>query len=466
MEYGNGEVNRLVWRETENRYHHEEDGLTLDNPNVNISVLGQHIKEKSIVLDVGCGEGKLGKLLKEKECQIYGIEIDKVAICYAKEKGHYVDIYNFNVENADHGIDGFERFDKAGICFDYIVISDVLEHTVNPTKVIEVVAKYLRYDGEVLVSIPNINNADIALNLLRGRFNYMESGILDNTHTKYFTKSSFVEWIADANSIFNEFQYDCQYLGGIYGLTDYMQKVKEEMPLVFAFIQLNPEYSTIQNLFSLKKKRLEDKLTYIEDLLEEKRVDLVQILSDYLEDGMDDKFVKEISGIKMLPNERFILENRANEAEAGWKKADEKYQEILEIMKKLEEKRLEAKTGWEEADRRYEEILNAMKEVDKKCLEAEQGWKRANERYQEILEVVKKVEEKRLEAEVGWKEADKKYNDIQKALIEANKRNQYLEQKYQETLQGWKEADAKANEFLEGWKECDVQLQQMKNGKI
>lgn len=438
MEYGNGEINRLVWRKTENRYHHEEDELTLDNPNVNISVLGRRIKEKSSVLDVGCGEGKLGRLLKERECQIYGIEIDKAAICYAKEKGYYIDIYNFNIENAENSIDEFKRFVNADVCFDYIVISDVLEHTVNPTKVIETIAKYLKYDGEVLVSVPNINNADIALNLLRGRFNYMESGILDNTHTKYFTKSSFVEWIADANSIFIDFQYDCQYLGGIYGLTDYMQKVKDEMPLVFAFIQLNPQYSTIQNLFSLTKKSLEEKLIYLDGLLEEKRVDLVQILSGYLEDGMDDKFVKVISGIKVLPNERTILENRASEAEAGWKQADE----------------------------RYQEILNAMKEVDKKFSEAKNGWKRADERYQEILEAIKKIEEKRLEAEAGWKEADKRYNDTQKALIEANKNNQDLEEKYQEALQGWKKADEKANEFLEGWKECDMQLQRIRNEDV
>ena len=171
--------------------------------------------------------------------------------------------------------------------FDYIAIIDVLEHTINPTKVILEISKYLKDDGMVLISIPNVNNADIALNLLRGNFNYMEAGILDNTHTKYFTKTSFVEWIHEMNEYFADSFWDCEYLGGIFGLTDYLEQVKQKMPRVFELIQLNPEYNIIQNLFVLYKRKNRDGIVLLKDLLNEERTDLVKCLSDWLERGVD-----------------------------------------------------------------------------------------------------------------------------------------------------------------------------------
>lgn len=379
MEYGNGETNQLVWKQTENRYHHEEDGLTLDNLNVNISVLGKRIADGSTVLDVGCGEGKLYKLLQEKNCSVYAIEIDKASIQYAKEKKRYIDIYNFNVEKPDENKVEYERFRNNGVEYDYIVLADILEHTINPTKVLLEVSGVLKKDGKVLISVPNVNNADIVLNLLRGRFNYREAGILDNTHTKYFTKSSFVEWIDNVNQSQNGVLYDCEYLGGIYGLTDYMEHVKKEMPLVYQFIQLNPEYNVIQNMFVLYRKEPGSELPLLQELLGEERVDLVRVLSDYFQKGADEEYEREISGIRMLPNERVIMEARAHGAETGWKECDEKLTEALATIENL--KRQNA-----ELEQAVEENAQGWQEADQKWQEAVEGWRKCDEKLQKFIE--------------------------------------------------------------------------------
>ena len=61
----------------------------------------------------------------------------------------------------------------------------------------------------------------------------------------------------------------------------------------------------------------------------------------------------------------------------GWKKADEKYQEVV-------------------ADNL--EIKNREKVLEEKIQEAYEGWKKANEKYQEAME--------------GWREADQKYQEL------------------------------------------------------
>ena len=52
---------------------------------------------------------------------------------------------------------------------------DILEHVINPTRVIENSVRYLKDKGKILISVPNVNNADIFLNLLNDHFNYREA---------------------------------------------------------------------------------------------------------------------------------------------------------------------------------------------------------------------------------------------------------------------------------------------------
>ncbi len=77
--------------------------------------------------------------------------------------------------------------------YDYILILDVIEHLKDPEKFFAELKKKLSNNSkaEILISTPNIAFFIMRLMLLFGKFNYGSRGILDKTHTRLFTFSSF-----------------------------------------------------------------------------------------------------------------------------------------------------------------------------------------------------------------------------------------------------------------------------------
>lgn len=148
-------------------------------------VILKYLKKGQKVLDVGCSEGELGAIIKEKfNSKVYGIEISEKAIEIAKKRLDKV--MKINIE------DEFELDEKN---FDVIIFADILEHLYNPEQCINKFKKYLADDGYFIISIPNIANWLIRLKLLFGNFDYEPAGILDDTHIRFFTFKSIKKMI-------------------------------------------------------------------------------------------------------------------------------------------------------------------------------------------------------------------------------------------------------------------------------
>jgi methionine biosynthesis protein MetW len=142
------------------------------------------------VLDVGCGRGLLGAALKHSRGarRVVGIEIDAEA---AKEARSRLDeVYLLDVEREPL------PFDDGS--FDCIVYGDVLEHLVDPWRVLHEQRRLLVADGIAIVSIPNIAFWHVVLDLVRGRWEYTTHGTLDSTHLRFFTRRSIEELLAQA----------------------------------------------------------------------------------------------------------------------------------------------------------------------------------------------------------------------------------------------------------------------------
>ncbi|MBN2653639.1 MAG: glycosyltransferase [Nitrospirae bacterium] len=147
-------------------------------------------KSARVILDVGCGEGVLGELLlKQGVTKVVGIEINPDACEKAKNRLSDVicgDIESINLPFAD----GY---------FDCIIMADVLEHCKEPLKVLKKFSRYLNDCGRIVASIPNVRFWAIVMMLAAGRWQYEDSGILDRTHLRFFTKKEIEILFSDTD---------------------------------------------------------------------------------------------------------------------------------------------------------------------------------------------------------------------------------------------------------------------------
>jgi O-antigen biosynthesis protein len=141
------------------------------------------------LLDVGCGSGRLGASLKALGIpRVVGVELNPEA---AEQARAVLD----EVVVADVERDGLPFEDGS---FDCIVYGDVLEHLTDPWMTLTTQRRLLSSDGVAIVSIPNVGYWRNVLNVLRGRWEYTESGMLDATHLRFFTWRSIEQLLDQA----------------------------------------------------------------------------------------------------------------------------------------------------------------------------------------------------------------------------------------------------------------------------
>jgi GT2 family glycosyltransferase/glycosyltransferase involved in cell wall biosynthesis/ubiquinone/menaquinone biosynthesis C-methylase UbiE len=141
------------------------------------------------VLDVGCGHGMTGGLLRsERGIEVVGLEIHPETADIARQ--HLSAVVVGDIEQMDL------PFEKG--YFDCMIMGDVLEHLTNPWIALKKLAGYLKDDGLIVASIPNIRNLGIISKLLKGSWTYEEWGILDKTHLRFFALKDMYDLFASA----------------------------------------------------------------------------------------------------------------------------------------------------------------------------------------------------------------------------------------------------------------------------
>ena len=136
------------------------------------------------ILEVGCGEGNFGLLLKQREgVEVWGVELSEASAAIASTRLNRVfagDFYH-----------NYPALPKK--YFDCLVFNDVLEHFTDPERALELCRDILVPGGYIVSSIPNVRYIrNLYEVVVQKDWEYKAGGILDRTHYRFFTQKSII----------------------------------------------------------------------------------------------------------------------------------------------------------------------------------------------------------------------------------------------------------------------------------
>lgn len=158
--------------------------IARDAARVDLLVVADMVTPNSRVLDIGCGDGTLLRLLSEERgVDARGIELSQRGVNDCVSKGLSVIQGDADTDLADYPDDGF----------DYVILSQTLQATRNPKKVLE---HMLRIGRRAIVSFPNFGHWKIRGQIMfRGRMPLTEnlaSAWYDTPNIHFCTIRDFV----------------------------------------------------------------------------------------------------------------------------------------------------------------------------------------------------------------------------------------------------------------------------------
>ena len=149
-----------------------------------------------IVLDVGCGRAPLAERIQELGLAYVAIDVDADALAEVSGRGH--ETHQVDLGASREELTGSFQRVVAGRPLGAILAIDVLEHLVEPERVLEALRALPVDDSphSLIVSVPNVTHFDIASKLLMGRWDLTQFGLLDDTHLRFFSQRLFSDLFA------------------------------------------------------------------------------------------------------------------------------------------------------------------------------------------------------------------------------------------------------------------------------
>lgn len=129
------------------------------------------------ILDVGCGAGDNARILARN-----GRIVDGVTLSVPEREEALQHCRNVIIHDLEKGLPA----DLAGP-YDCVICSHVLEHICWPEKLLRDIRERLAPEGLLVVALPNLMYYKNRWNLVTGRFDYQDSGLMDNTHFRWYT---------------------------------------------------------------------------------------------------------------------------------------------------------------------------------------------------------------------------------------------------------------------------------------
>jgi 2-polyprenyl-3-methyl-5-hydroxy-6-metoxy-1,4-benzoquinol methylase len=169
------------------------------------------------------------------------VDLDQTSIKACWDRG--ITAFEFDLSSND--IDNFLA-DRSP--FDAVVAMDVLEHLADPESLLTRLCKHMNSSGRLIVTGPNVAFWHVRWQLLRGRWNYADGGIMDETHLRWFTRATWRKLLEDSGFVivFDEVvdsllpkEYQLRTVPGLGSLLDTIKQYSEKrFPTLAAMVFL------------------------------------------------------------------------------------------------------------------------------------------------------------------------------------------------------------------------------------
>jgi 2-polyprenyl-3-methyl-5-hydroxy-6-metoxy-1,4-benzoquinol methylase len=140
----------------------------------------------SRILDLGCSGGLFADRARTIGHHVTGV--DFMEIDGVRDRTD-----RFFVTDLEVGIP-----EEVGDRYDVVVAGDVIEHLSRPSETLRQIRNVLRPGGQLLLSVPNFGHWYPRARVVTGLFGYDRRGILDNTHLRFFTRSTLRRMVRSA----------------------------------------------------------------------------------------------------------------------------------------------------------------------------------------------------------------------------------------------------------------------------
>jgi 2-polyprenyl-3-methyl-5-hydroxy-6-metoxy-1,4-benzoquinol methylase len=147
------------------------------------------VRERSRVLELGTAAGSMSRhLSRTLGCEVTGVERDPAWA--EKARPHCRKFHIFDLDNEWPADLRAERFD-------FVLAADVLEHLKDPARALARIRECLQPGrGRLLISIPNAAYSGLLAALYCQQFPYAKTGLLDETHLRFFTRDTISTMLA------------------------------------------------------------------------------------------------------------------------------------------------------------------------------------------------------------------------------------------------------------------------------
>lgn len=177
--------NRYVLSYTYNKY-----GLNVSREYIEsrLKFIRPYIKRNMKILELGCGDGLLGEVIKRKfDCELYGIDTSSSGVSLAKRRGIIAKIADLN-----------EDLPYEDNTFDMIFSDQLLEHVYRTDHLLDEMHRILKPGGVVITITPNLS---FWVNRILFPFGFYPMFLEASEKTKIYGLKSLKRFITDSKSM-------------------------------------------------------------------------------------------------------------------------------------------------------------------------------------------------------------------------------------------------------------------------